>query len=123
MEGMRIVMSAPQLSAALSGQSISRTEMLTNRLWGGLAVVGGVLEMAGAAALCVAPEPTGLTKLGCVTFGVHGADTAAAGLRQMWTAHDTATLTHQGASKLADVMKADPQMANNIGLSLDIAVP
>jgi hypothetical protein len=81
-DGVRVVMSAPQLAAALSGQSISRADMATNRLWGGLAVVGGVLEMAGAAALCVAPEPTGLSKLGCVAFGVHGSDTAAAGLHR-----------------------------------------
>lgn len=97
--------------------------MATNRLWGGLAIVGGLLEMAGAAALCVAPEPTGLSKLGCVVFGVHGSDTAAAGLRQIWTAHDTTTLMYQGASKLAETMKAPPEMADNIGLSLDIAVP
>ncbi|WP_169708509.1 hypothetical protein [Trinickia terrae] len=45
---MRIVMSAPQLAAALSGQSISQGEMWTNRLWGGLAVAGGVLKTEAA---------------------------------------------------------------------------
>jgi hypothetical protein len=122
-EGLRIVLSAPQLAAVLSGQSISPTEMLSNRLWGGLQVLGGVLEMAGASVLCVAPEPTGLTKLGCVAFGVHGSDTAAAGLRQVWTGQDTAMLTNQGASKLLEAMKAPPEMADHIGLSLDIAAP
>ncbi len=122
-DGVRVVLSAPQLVAVLARQSISQTEMAINRLWGGLAIVGGVLEMAGAAALCVAPEPTGLSKLGCVVFGVHGSDTAAAGLRQIWTAHDTTTLMYHGASKLAEAMKAPPEMADNIGLSLDIAVP
>ncbi|MGF6699863.1 hypothetical protein OKW38_004475 [Paraburkholderia sp. MM5496-R1] len=63
------------------------------------------------------------SKAGCVVFGVHGSDSAAAGLRQVWTGQDTVTLTQQGTTKLAEAMKASPDMANNIGLSLDIAVP
>ncbi|MBB5421532.1 hypothetical protein QFZ99_006909 [Paraburkholderia atlantica] len=122
-DGVRVVLSAPQLAAVLSRQSISPTEMLSNRLWGGLQVVGGVLEMIGAGALCVLPEPTMTSKAGCVVFGVHGSDTAAAGLRQIWTGRDTATLTQQGTTKLAEAMKASPDMANNIGLSVDMAVP
>jgi hypothetical protein len=107
----------------LSRQSISPTEMLSNRLWGGLQVVGGVLEMVGAAALCVLPEPTMASKAGCIVFGVHGSDAAATGVRQIWTGRDTATLTQQGTTKLAEAMKASPDMANNIGLSLDLVVP
>ncbi|PXW16839.1 RNase A-like domain-containing protein [Paraburkholderia caballeronis] len=122
-DGVRVVLSAPQLAAVLAGASISPTEMLSNRLWGGLQVVGGVLEMVGAGALCVLPEPTMVSKAGCIVFGVHGSDTAAAGLRQVWTAQDTATLTQQGAAKLAEAMRASPDLANSIGLSLDIAVP
>lgn len=121
-DGVRIVLSAPQLAAVLSRRSISQAEMLSNRLWGGLQILGGVLEMAGASVLCVAPEPTGLSKLGCVAFGVHGSDTAAAGIHQVWTGFDTTTLTYQGASKLAEMMKAPPEMADHIGLSLDIGV-
>lgn len=121
-DGVRVVLSAPQLAAVLTRQSISRSEMASNRLWGSLQVVGGVLEMVGAAALCVLPEPTMASKAGCIAFGVHGSDTAAAGLRQVWTGQDTATLTLQGTAKLAEAMKASPDMANNIGLSLDIAV-
>jgi hypothetical protein len=56
-DGVRVVLSPAQLAAVLSGQSISPTEMLSNRLWGGLQVVGGVLEMAGVSVLCVMPEP------------------------------------------------------------------
>jgi hypothetical protein len=122
MDGVRVVLSAPQLAAVLSRQSISQAEMMSNRLWDGLQILGGVLEMAGASVLCVAPEPTGLSKVGCVAFGVHGADTAAAGIHQIWTGFDTATLTYQGASKLAEVMKAPPEMADHIGLSLDLGV-
>ncbi|MBC8735289.1 hypothetical protein F6X40_00115 [Paraburkholderia sp. UCT31] len=122
-DGVRIVLSAPQLAAVLARQSISPTEMLANRLWGGWQVLGGVLEMLGAGALCVLPEPTMASKVGCVVFGVHGSDTAVAGLRQVWTAQDTSTLTQRGAAKLAEAMKASPDMANNIGLSLEMIVP
>ncbi|MBC8720548.1 hypothetical protein F6X37_02645 [Paraburkholderia sp. 31.1] len=122
-DGVRVVLSAPQLAAVLTRQSISHGEMLSNRLWGGLQLVGGLLEMVGAGALCVMPEPTMASKAGCVVFGVHGSDTAAAGLRQIWTARDTATLTQQGTTKLAEAMNASPDMANNIGLWLDMVVP
>ncbi|MGF6506469.1 hypothetical protein OKW26_002272 [Paraburkholderia sp. 32] len=122
-DGVRVVLSAPQLAAVLSRQSISPTEMLSNRLWGGLQVVGGVLEMVGAAALRVLPEPTMASKAACVVFGVHGSDTASAGLRQIWTGRDTATLIQQGTTKLAEAMKASPDLANNIGLSVDMVVP
>ncbi|MCC8395497.1 hypothetical protein LJ656_23195 [Paraburkholderia sp. MMS20-SJTR3] len=122
-DGLRIVLSAPQLAAVLARQSISQTEMLTNRLWGGLQVVGGVLEMVGAAALCVLPDPTMASKAGCIVFGAHGSDTAAAGLRQVWTGYDSFTLTQQGTSKLAQAMKAGPEMANHIAVSLDLMVP
>ncbi|MGF6697391.1 hypothetical protein OKW38_002003 [Paraburkholderia sp. MM5496-R1] len=122
-DAVQVVLSAPQLAAVLSRQSISPTEMLSNRLWGGLQVVGGVLEMVGAAALCVLPEPTMASKAGCVVFGVHGSDTASAGLRQIWTGRDTATLTQQGTTKLAEAMKASPDLANKIGLSVDMIVP
>ena len=37
---------------------------------------------------------------------------------QVWTGRDTVTLTQQGTTKLADAMKASPDMANCIGLSL-----
>jgi Bacterial CdiA-CT RNAse A domain len=62
------------------------------------------------------------SKAGCIVFGAHGSDSAAAGLRQVWTGRDTDTLTQQGTTKLAEAMKVSPDMADNIGLSLDIAV-
>jgi Bacterial CdiA-CT RNAse A domain len=122
-DGVRVVLSAPQLAAVLTRQSISHTDVLSNRLWGGLQLVGGLLEMVGAGALCVLPEPTMASKAGCIVFGAHGSDTAAAGLRQVWTGRDTSSLTQRGTTKLAEAMKADPDMANNIGLSLDMVVP
>ncbi|MBC8730690.1 RNase A-like domain-containing protein [Paraburkholderia sp. UCT2] len=38
-DGVRVVLSAPQLAAVLSRQSISSTEMPSNRLWGGLQAI------------------------------------------------------------------------------------
>jgi hypothetical protein len=122
-DGVRVVLSAPQLAAVLTRGSISQTEMLSTRLWGGLQVAAGVVEMVGAAALCVLPEPTMASKAGCVMFDVHGSDTAATGLRQILTGHDTVTLTQQSTTKLAETLKARPELANQIGVSLDIAVP
>lgn len=63
-DGVRVVLSSVQLAAVLAGGSLSQEAMLSNRLWGGLAVVGGVLEMVGAASLCVMPEPTMASKAG-----------------------------------------------------------
>jgi len=123
LDGVRVVLSAPQLAAVLTRESINHTEMSTNRLWGGVQVAAGVLEMVGAAALCVLPEPTMASKAGCVVFGVHGSDTAAAGLRQIATGVDITTLTQQGSARLAEALRASPDLANRIGLSLDIAVP
>jgi hypothetical protein len=86
-------------------------------------VVGGVLELVGAGALCIAPEPTMASKAGCIVFGAHGADTTAAGARQVWTGADTNSLTREGVTKLARTLGVDSTMADNIGLAVDIAVP
>lgn len=122
-DGVRVALSPVQLAAVLAGESLSQEATLSNRLWGGLAVVGGVLEMTGAAALCVMPEPTMASKVGCIAFGLHGSDVAGTGLKQVWTGQDTRTLVQQGTTKLADAMRVAPDLADNIGLSLDIAVP
>lgn len=121
--GMCIVMSAPQLAAVLAGESIGQPATLSNRLWGGLRVVGGTLELLGAGALCLAPEPTMMSKAGCVVFGLHGTDTVVAGGRQVWTGRDTNDLTQTGATKLALALGAEPKTAERVGLAVDIGVP
>ncbi|MDF0604182.1 hypothetical protein HZU77_000740 [Neisseriaceae bacterium TC5R-5] len=73
-DGIRIIFSAQQLAAVLSHKNITRGEILRNRFWGSLELTGGMLELVGAGVLCVAPEPTGLSKADCVLFGAHGAD-------------------------------------------------
>jgi hypothetical protein len=122
-DGVRVVLSSVQLAAVLTQESISEAATLSNRLWGGLRIVGGVLELTGAGVLCVAPEPTMVSKVGCVVFGLHGSDTTATGARQVWTGRDSQSLTHMGTAALAKALGADPATADNIGLAVDIAVP
>jgi len=121
--GVRIVLSPVQLAAVLADDSISEDATWTNRLWGGLRLVGGVVELAGAGVLCLAPEPTMASKAGCVVFGVHGADTTVAGARQAWSGRDIQSLTHSGAAALATALGASPGSAHAIGMTVDIAVP
>ncbi len=122
-DGLQIVLSAPQLAAVLVGETISPEATLTNRLFGGIKIVGGVLELLGAGALCLVPEPTMTTKAGCFVFGAHGVDTTLAGGKQVWTGADTNTLTHEGIAKLARTLGVEAKSANNIGLAIDIGVP
>jgi hypothetical protein len=68
-DGLQIVLSAPQLAAVLGGDTLAPESNMTNRVFGGLKLVGGVLELVGAGALCVLPEPTMASKAGCFVFG------------------------------------------------------
>jgi hypothetical protein len=69
-EDLSVVLSPTQLAAILSGQAITEGETVANRVWGGLKLLGGSLEMVGAAALILAPEPTMATKVGGVALSV-----------------------------------------------------
>jgi hypothetical protein len=111
------------LAAVLADDSISEDATWTNRLWGGLRLAGGVVELAGAGVLCLAPEPTMASKVGCVVFGVHGADTTVAGARQILSGCDIRIVTHSGAAALASALGASPGSAHAIGMTVDIAVP
>ena len=122
-DGVQVVLSSVQMAAILAQESLREEPTLTNRLMGSLRVVGGVLELAGAGVLCVAPEPTMASKAGCIVFGINGADNTATGARQAWTGRDTQSLTKQGSAKLAQTIGADSKLADSIGLAVDIAVP
>jgi hypothetical protein len=94
-----------------------------NRLWGGVKLLGGGLELVGAAALILTPEPTALTKVGGWGLGVHGSDTFATGLRQVWTGHSERTLTEQAATATARALGASEAEAERVGMIVDVAVP
>lgn len=121
--GMTVVMSPVQLAAVLSDKSVTEAETLSNRLLGGLGVLLGAVEMAGATALCIAPEPTGLTKAGCVVVGAHSLDAIQSAARQAITGQDTRSATYQLAVRAAKELGADENTALNIGMTVDIAVP
>lgn len=122
-EGLSVVLTPAQLQAALNGVAISDGEVLSNRLWGGLKMLGGTMEMVGAAALLLAPEPTMATKVGGAALGIHGSDTISTGMRQVWTGQAQRTLTEQGSTALARTAGASPKTAEAIGVGVDIAVP
>lgn len=122
-EGLSLVLSPTQLAAILSGQAITEDETISNRLWGGLKILGGSLEMVASAALLLAPEPTMVTKVSGAALGVHGSDTISSGLWQIWTGRPQQTLTEQAAATLALRLGADPKTASQIGVWVDIAVP
>lgn len=120
---LRIALSPVQLAAVLSDESVTEGETLSNRLLGGLGLAGGVVELMGAGVLCYAPDPTFITKVGCVVVGTHSLDSIKAASNQMLTGHPTTTDTYQSAVLLAQTLGADRETAYNVGLTVDIAVP
>lgn len=121
--GLIIALSPVQMAAVLSDKSISEGEMLSNRLFGGLGLAGGVVEMFGAGAMCIVPEPTMLTKAGCVIVGTHSLDTIQASVRQIWTGRSTTTDTYNSAVALAETLGADHKSAMYVGMTVDLAIP
>ncbi|WP_442800993.1 RNase A-like domain-containing protein [Serratia rubidaea] len=121
--GLRVVLSPVQLAAAMSDKSVTEGETLSNRLLGGLGLAGGVIELIGAGAMCYAPDPTLLTKVGCVIVGTHSMDSIKAASNQMITGQPTTTDSYQSAVSLAKTLGADDDTAYRVGLTVDIAVP
>jgi len=112
-----------QMAGVLGGQDVPESASLSNRLWGTVGLVGGVVELVGAGVLCLAPEPTMVTKAGCVVLGVHGFDTLATSGRQVWTGTQQRTATAVTASSAAEALGASRETADGIGLAVDVAVP
>ncbi|QKJ87502.1 hypothetical protein PMPD1_2560 [Paramixta manurensis] len=121
--GLQVVMSPVQLAAVLSDKSVTGGETLSNRLLGGLELLMGSLELAGATALCMAPEPTTLTKAACVVIGTHSMDSINAAANRVLSGTDTRSATYRAAESLARQFGADDKTAWKIGLTVDIAVP
>jgi len=122
-EALTIALTPIQLSAILSKENISPREAFLNRLGGGFKVVGGAVELMGAAALLLVPEPTMVTKVGGTVLGVHGSDAFSTGVRQVWTGMEELTVTEQAGAAAARYLGASDAQARKIGLAVDIAVP
>ena len=123
--GFSVILTPVQLAAVLSGASIEGEVPASNwtRAWGGGKLVFGVLEELGAGALLLTPEPTMATKAGGVVLGLHGADTAQSGARQLWSGHETHTFTSEGTAALAGSLGASRDRAAIIGEGVDCLVP
>ncbi len=122
-DGLSIVLTPLQLAAILDADHISPHEMLVNRLWatGGLVVSG--LQLVGAGALLLTPEPTMATKAGGVVLGLHGLDQGQAAARQLWTGESTKDFTQMAGEAAARQFGADRKTAFWAGVGLDVAVP
>ena len=122
-DGLEIVLTPLQLAAVFAGESIEAPGSLTERLWGGATVIGGALELVGAAALLLVPEPTTVTKIVGVALGAHGVDTASTGLRQVMTGQPQSTLTAEAARAAALSIGVDEKHATMIGMGVDLGIP
>jgi hypothetical protein len=122
-EGLEIVVTPLQLAAILENDSIEESSSLSNRFWGAASLVGGALELVGAAGLLLTPEPTMVTKVAGGALGLHGADTASTGLVQIISGRTRTTLTSQAAAAAAEALGASPDSAKTVGMVVDIAVP
>jgi hypothetical protein len=117
-----MILSPVQLATLLAGVDVAE-HALAARFWGGVKVLGGALELVGAAALLLTPEPTMMTKVGGGVLAVHGTDSTAAGLMQAWSGTEQTTLTQQSVTAAALAMGAEKGQAEKIGAAIDIAVP
>jgi hypothetical protein len=121
--GVSIILSPVQLAAVLENQTVSDTETRTNRLWGTVTLIGGAIELVGAAALLLTPEPTTVTKIAGGALAVHGSDTVSTGLRQIWTGRPQSTVTAETAAAACRSLGCDPDTASKVGTAVDIMVP
>ncbi|WP_312466278.1 RNase A-like domain-containing protein [Pseudescherichia sp.] len=122
-DGIKVVMSPIQLAAALSDKSVTEGETFSNRLYGGLGLIMGALELAGATALCITPEPTGLTKAACVVVGAHSMDSINTAADQVLSGKNVRSATYRAAVEMAKQFGADDDTAWKVGLTIDVAVP
>ena len=122
-DGLEIVLTPLQLAAVFAGESIEAPGSFSERLWGGATVIGGALELVGAAALLLVPEPTTVTKIAGVALGAHGVDTASTGLRQVMTGQPQSTLTAEAARAAALSLGVDEKHATMIGMGVDLGIP
>lgn len=122
-EGLEIVLTPVQLAALLEGEGFEGEATLSNRLWGAAALAGSAIELVGAAALFLIPEPTMVTKVAGGTLALHAADNSSTALVQIVSGRTRTTLTSQAAKAAAEALGADSSTAATVGMSIDIAVP
>ncbi|NOT09808.1 MAG: toxin [Gemmatimonadales bacterium] len=90
------------------------------RVVGTIQTVGGGVELVGAGALLLTPEPTMATKVAGVALGAHGVDTFQTGLRTLWTGEVKQSVTHGAGAAVATAAGASPETAHWVGVGADI---
>ena len=106
----------------MGSASLSQSETWSNRIWGGVGLVGGALELLGSAALLVDPDPTVSKVVGVVGL-VHGSDVTMTSWNQLRTGEAQQTMTSKAASALAQSAGMSPEAAGITGAIVDILVP
>lgn len=119
----RVTLSLAQMAAILENESLTPYEIFSSRVVGSLRLVGGIIELGGAGVLCAVPEPTMITKVGCVAMGLHAADQMAAGAHQLVTARETDSYAFKAGMTAAEVMGASRASGQVVGLAAEFAVP
>lgn len=119
----RVVLNFAQMAAVLTHESLTPAEILSNRIFGSLRLVGGIIELAGSGVLCALPEPTMISKVGCVAMGVHASDQLAAASNQIITGQETNSYAFKAGATAAEVLGASRSTGQVIGLATEFAVP
>ncbi|MFK8257797.1 RNase A-like domain-containing protein [Erwinia sp. AnSW2-5] len=116
--GFSIAMTPVQLAAVMADESV-----LTERIWGSIGFLGSVLELASATALCLVPEPTGVTKAGCIIVGAHSLDGISSSAYQVYSGKPTASMTARATAGIARELGANGSTADQIGIAVDVILP
>ena len=120
--GFSIAMTPVQLAAVMEDETVTE-DSVSNRIWGGVGFLGSVLELASATALCLVPEPTGLTKAGCIIVGAHGLDGISSSAYQIYSGKQTASMTASATAAIASELGASAATAEQIGIAVDMVIP
>ena len=88
-----------------------------NRFFGGLRLVGGLIQAVGGTAFAVITSETGVGAVAGGVVAVKGLDDAWAGAQQLWTGQTTQTYTYQGVQALTGSSTA----ATIVDVGIDLA--
>lgn len=119
----RVTLSLAQMAAILEHESLSPYEITSNRILGSLRLVGGIIELAGAGVLCAVPEPTMISKVGCIAMGLHASDQLSAATSQIVTGRATDSYAFKAGMTAAEVIGASHTTGQVVGLAAEFAVP
>lgn len=120
--GLTIAMTPVQLAAVMADETATG-DAISNRIWGGVGFLGSVLELASATTLCLVPEPTGLTKAGCIVVGAHSLDGIGSSAYQVYTGKKKASMTARATAGIAKDLGASKNAAEQIGIAVDMVIP